>query len=97
MVPASGVGLSAISPDGFKIATGAGDIIVRVFETFTGVMIKELRGHEHSVNCVCFSPNGDSLASASSDECMKLWDISDGSSIGSTLVHKSAVHAVCYN
>jgi WD40 repeat protein len=51
---------------------------VKVWNVFTGEILKTLRGHTSSVWSVSFSPDGAIVASGSADETVRLWNIETG-------------------
>ena len=79
------------SPDGKKIASGARDKTVRIWDAATGAPVgSPLTGHSERVNFVVFSPNGKVIASCSGegynrDNSVRLWDAATGAAIGSPL------------
>jgi WD40 repeat protein len=68
---------AAYSPDGKQFATAGGDTVVRVYETATGVMKKELKGHKIAVTALAWVSNT-TLASGGADKVVKLWDVAAG-------------------
>jgi WD40 repeat protein len=73
----------AISPDGMTLAVGEGNgeirLLQKVFnnmESFT--TIKNLTGHDKSIQEVTFSPDGTQLASASQGNSVKVWEVQSG-------------------
>ena len=65
------------SPDGTRIATGASDRTVRLWEADTGTPLLTLRGHRGAVLGIAFSTDGQDLASASADGNVRLWTRTD--------------------
>jgi WD40 repeat protein len=66
------------SPDGTKLATGAADKFVKVFEVPSGKFLKSFEGHTHHVLDVGWKSDGKLLASASADNTIKVWDYEKG-------------------
>jgi sugar lactone lactonase YvrE len=64
----------AFSSDGKRLASGAEDGTVKMWDTGTGQETLTLKGHTGSVNSVAFSPDGWRLASASADHTVRVWD-----------------------
>jgi serine/threonine protein kinase/WD40 repeat protein len=64
----------AWSPDGTRLATGANDNTIRIWDAETFETLLVLRGHESYVHDVAWSPDGTQLASASGDGTVRLWD-----------------------
>jgi WD40 repeat protein/serine/threonine protein kinase len=65
---------TAWRPDGKRLAAAGFDGIVRVF-TDAGSPVREVKGHQGSVNQVCWSPDGKRLASAGQDGTIRLWEV----------------------
>lgn len=67
----------ALSPDGSRVAVGASDDGVYIFEAATGRMMICLALHGGSVNNLAFSPDGCRLAAACYCAGVLLWETSD--------------------
>ena len=68
----------AFSPDGSRLAAGAGDRTIRFFDTASGKQTRILKQHADWVQSVAFSPNGKLLASASRDRTARVFDVATG-------------------
>jgi hypothetical protein len=64
----------AFSPDGKRLASGASDNAVRLWDAAGGKEIARLEGHKNQVDSVVFSPDGKRLASGAFDNTVRLWD-----------------------
>jgi WD40 repeat protein len=65
--------LVALSPDGL-LASGSGDMTIRLWNTATGTLQLTIEGHSNWVRSVAFSTDGRLLASGSGDKIIRLWD-----------------------
>jgi len=65
----------AFSPDGRRLASGAEDNTIRLWDTTAGKLIKKLEGHQDYVHSVAFHPRGTLLASASYDRTVRVWAV----------------------
>jgi WD40 repeat protein len=91
------VRVAAFSPDGKRIATGAQDKLVRIWNADGTGEPLVLRGHEEEIGAVAWSPDGRRLVSAAWDKTLRIWN-ADGS--GAPLVlrgHESAVNATSFS
>ena len=66
------------SPDGKFLATASSDKFVKVFDTATGKLFKQLSGHTHYVFGVSWRADGRTLASCGADKVVKLWTFPSG-------------------
>ncbi len=64
------------SPDGRRIASGARDKTIRLWDTETGNLLRTFQGHGEEVTSVAFSPDERWIASAARDKTVKLWETS---------------------
>ncbi|GLB36779.1 hypothetical protein LshimejAT787_0310660 [Lyophyllum shimeji] len=71
----SAVSALALSHDGSQAASGSSaDNMVRIWNTTTGLLEAELKGHTHPVTSVAFSRSG-KVASGSWDKTVGIWDV----------------------
>ncbi len=79
-LPVDSVSSVAFSPDGSKIACGAGNRAF-VLDAVSGEAISRLEGKSSGVLCVGFSPFGKYLATGGTDASIKIWDMEAGSMV----------------
>src|SRR5262249_19606414 len=87
----------ALSPDGQRLATAAGDKTIDVWDVSTGRYVLTFRGHTAAVTSVAFSPGGKRLASAGDDETVRLWDAERGQEVLTLKGHSDPVSAVAFS
>ena len=66
------------SPDGTRIATAGEDGVTRLWDTSTGTMTAQCRGHTRKVLSVAFRPDGRRLVTTSADGTVRQWDSTTG-------------------
>jgi WD40 repeat protein len=76
------VGSVAFHPGGTKVATGAADGKLRIFDLVKGVVLKDIAAHmapnQTMIYSVAFHPKLDLAATAGFDGIVKLWDTNSG-------------------
>ena len=70
-----GVATLAWSPDGTRIASGAKDKTVRVWEATTGNQVLIYKGHSSGITAIAWSPDGSRIASGGTDNA-QVWTAS---------------------
>jgi WD40 repeat protein len=71
----------AISPDGKRIASAAGNT-VRIWETATGKELPLLGGHRQPPSALVLSPDGKTVLSWGGDQVVRRWDAATGRQLG---------------
>jgi WD40 repeat protein len=95
--PPSWVTSLAFSTDGRLLASGHDDGSVRLWDTLSRRMLRELRSHHKPISALAFSPDGKSLASAGEDKVILIWDLSDGTVRTTLLGHTDRVPALVWH
>jgi WD40 repeat protein len=86
----------AFHPNGRLLAAASLVRKVRVWDARTGRLVRELAGHDDTVNCVAYSPDGRYLVSAADDYTVRLWDADSGAPLGVTELD-THVKAICFS
>jgi WD40 repeat protein/predicted Ser/Thr protein kinase len=68
----------SISPDNARLAAGGEDGVTRVWDSTTGSLILECRGHLSKVLSVAYRPDGQRLVTTSADGSVRQWDAATG-------------------
>lgn len=87
----------AFSPDGSRIALGAEDYTVKIWDAALGKEIATLQKHTGEITSVAFSPDGRCIASGSSDGTVKIWDVVTGKEKTTLRGHSSGVNSVAFS
>jgi WD40 repeat protein len=90
----------AVNADGTRLATGATDGTVKIWEAESLKQLASLAGaHLGGVKSVQFSPDGKQLASGGNDKTAKLWDIAKDkpTTIHKLEGHEGPVNAVAFS
>jgi WD40 repeat protein len=64
----------AFHPSGKQLASGTVDPLICVWDFETRELIKDLAGHDETINIVVFSPDGKWLVSGSDDLTLRFWN-----------------------
>jgi serine/threonine protein kinase len=88
----------AWSPNVPRLASGANNGLVRVWDAQHGRLDLTLTGHDDFVLGVAWSPNGQVLASASADKTIRLWNPFEGGDPEVVLTgHTDTVYSVAWS
>ncbi len=88
----------AFSPDGTQVMTGTGGVLtgkpsdlmiqpeedntLRIWGVESGKLVREMRGHTHTISSIAYAPNGRRAVTASFDRSVRLWDVAAGKELG---------------
>ncbi|WP_421659327.1 protein kinase domain-containing protein [Leptothermofonsia sp. ETS-13] len=84
----------AMSPDGWAIASGGLDNIIRIWNRETGELLETLSGHSRPINCLTISPDSQVLVSCSDDDTVKVWELASGKLLLNLKGHTRDVNSV---
>ncbi len=91
----------AFSPDGSRLASGAGMPSrfgeVKIWDPVARELVRGWEGHTDCIYSVAFSPDGSVLATASYDRLIKLWEVKTGREIRTISGHVDAVYSLAFN
>ena len=90
----------AFDPKGERLATGAHDGNVRIFDIAKATVLKDIKAHPpapapsnetNPVYCIAWSPDGKQVISGSKDATLKLWDAAGGTLVKEFKAYKEKV------
>ena len=81
----------ALAAHGRTLVSGSYDMTVRVWDTLTGKLTQDLRGHRQKVYSVVLDHRRERCASGSMDGTVRLWSIRDGTCLHELDGHSSLV------
>ncbi len=84
----------AVTPDGTRAISAAGDATCKVWDLASGEELHTLRGHRDWVNAVAVTPDGTRAISAAGDATCKVWDLASGEELQTLRGHRDWVRAV---
>jgi serine/threonine protein kinase/uncharacterized protein YjiK len=88
----------AWSPNAPRLASGANNNLVRIWDAQHGKLDLTLTGHTDFVEGVAWAPNGQVLASASADKTIRLWNPFQGGDPELVLMgHTDTVYSVAWS
>jgi WD40 repeat protein len=87
----------AYSPDGKIIASGGNDMVVKLWDTETGNLIRKLVNHTGFVHSLTFSHDGKLLVSGNSDTNIVIWNVTSGEVIKVLTDHTGMVSDVAFS
>ncbi len=85
------------SPDGKQLVSAYVDKTVRVWQTATGKLLRQLEGHTNLVSSAQFSPNGTEIVSASDDRTVRVWSAATGNQLRQLEGHTSWVNSAQFS
>jgi WD40 repeat protein len=87
------------SPDGTRLATGAGDGVAHIYDVTSGTLLQTVTGSDRrlSVKSVAFNQDGTRLVTGSVDGKVMVWDPATGLEIGPSIKVPCVVVDVKFN
>ncbi|KAH7889543.1 WD40-repeat-containing domain protein [Phlebopus sp. FC_14] len=85
-----------IKRPGSYVATGSRDKTIKLWDTQSGQMLKNLAGHDNWVRALVFHPSGKLLLSASDDKTIRVWELSTGRCMKTVEAHTHFVATIAW-
>jgi eukaryotic-like serine/threonine-protein kinase len=89
-LPSQDSRVCVFSPTGDRILTGSGYVsrffqeynaepgVAELWDSRTGALLSQFRGHTGTISAVAFSPDGQRIATAATDRTARVWDTNTG-------------------
>ncbi len=77
-INSSDVKCMAVSPDGKYLATGGNDLIVKLWDLQSGLLLRNFGGHTQNINTVAFSADGKYVLAGQAYGVVKKWVTESG-------------------
>jgi bla regulator protein BlaR1 len=87
----------AFAPDGNSFITGSWDSTLRLWDSATGRLLRDLAGQQSAVLSAEFSPDGRTLASGDGNGSVLLFDITNGRRIASLQAHSEQCFGLAFS
>jgi WD40 repeat protein/tetratricopeptide (TPR) repeat protein len=92
-----GVRTVVFSPDGRYLASGGGDLLIKVWNVADGDELYTLRGHTKGIENLAFSPDNMFLASSSIDSTIKIWNVTNGEELQTLTGHIGFISSLAFS
>jgi len=87
----------AFAPDGHSFITGSWDSTLRLWDSATGRLLRDLAGNQSGVLSAEFSPDGKTLASGSGNGSVLFFDITNGRRITDLQAHREQCFGLAFS
>ncbi|EKM82583.1 hypothetical protein AGABI1DRAFT_111186 [Agaricus bisporus var. burnettii JB137-S8] len=81
---------------GLYVASGARDKTIKLWDTQTGQLLRNLPGHDNWVRALAFHPSGKYLLSSADDKTIRVWELSTGRCIKTVEAHNHFVSTLAW-
>jgi WD40 repeat protein len=70
-----------LSPNGKQLASASNDMMIKLWDPYSGKETKRLSGHTDPITALTFSPDGIDLITASADDTIRFWNTISGEEV----------------
>jgi len=81
---------------GMYVATGSRDKVIKLWDSLSGQLIRNLPGHDNWVRALVFHPTGKYLLSCADDKSIRVWELSTGRCVKTVEAHSHFVTTMAW-
>jgi len=87
----------AFAPDGKSLVTGSWDTTLRLWDTASGKLLRDLVGHNAPVQSAAISPDGKTLASGDAEGAVMLFNFATGERLAALKAHTDRCFGLAFS
>jgi len=85
------------SPNGYFIASGASDGVIKIWDVYKKTCVKQLIGHSDRICSLSYSSDGKLIVSASNDHTVRIWNSETGRCLKTLRGHEDNVYCASFS
>ena len=87
----------AFAPDGKIIISGGADKTIKLWDTVTWQLLRNLSGHQAAIISVAFAPDSKIIASGSEDKTIKVWNVVNEQLLWTLNGHQAGITSLAFD
>jgi WD40 repeat protein len=86
-----------LSPNGKQLASASNDMMIKLWDPYSGKETKRLSGHTGPITAMTFSPDGVDLVTASADDTIRFWNTISGEEVAKLSRYGRAINTIAFS